>query len=117
MITDNRVHTARNLWVIATALGCMRPILNLGHNLSLWITNPILPSLFDFLGLALIAYTTLRYPEAILLSKIQFIRAIKLYKVIQSFQTQKQVNNFGFLSLVEYLRKLPPEIITGFEIE
>ncbi|MFX0208961.1 MAG: hypothetical protein ACFFDT_23455, partial [Candidatus Hodarchaeota archaeon] len=67
--------------------------------------------------LAVIAYTTLRYPEAILLSKVQLIRAFSLYQSIQTLQTHKQVREFGLVSLVEYLKKLPPEIISGFEID
>ena len=117
VIIDDRIRIARNLWIDAASLGCMRPILILGHNLSLWTTDPLFPNLFNLLGLAVIAYTTIRYPEAILLSKVQIIRAMNLYKAIQSLQTQKQVHEFGLASIVKYLKKLPPEIVAGFEIE
>ncbi len=117
VIIDNRVRIARNLWIVAASLGCMRPILILGHNFSLWTTDPLFPNLFNLIGLAVIAYTTIRYPEAILLSKVQLIRALSLYQSIQALQTHEQVQEFGLVSIVEYLRKLPPEIIAGFEIE
>ncbi|MHA2248370.1 MAG: hypothetical protein ACXADY_25710 [Candidatus Hodarchaeales archaeon] len=105
---DHRVKVARNLWVSAGLIACIPPILVLGHHFSLWTVSEVIYNTFYLLGLINIAYVSIRYPESLLLSYVQIARAHNLYKTIQTNNMQKE---FGISVLIEYLQKLPKDII------
>jgi hypothetical protein len=110
-IIDKRIKTARNLWIIAGATGAIYPILILGHGFSLWTMEPLFPDLFTLMALFLIGYVTIRYPEAVLLSQVQLARATNLYQMIAALESEEQILQFGITHLVEYIRRIPPELI------
>ena len=105
---DKRVKIARDLWISAGLIACIPPILAIGHHFSFWTTTELIYNVFYLLGLINIAYVSIRYPESLLISYVQIGRARNLYKSIQVDSIQKE---FGLSSLVEYLQKLPKDII------
>jgi cytochrome b subunit of formate dehydrogenase len=68
--------------------------------------------LFNLLGAIILIYTVIQYPEAVIFSKAHLLRALDVYEKILALEPGKQVENFGMTTLVDYLKDIPPEILT-----
>ncbi len=124
VIEDERVRRAKNLWI----LGVLIPIIYyiemilswLSYWPYYWASLPYEPIGFHLVvrtiglfsaifGIIIIAYVTIRYPEAIIFSYAQLIRASKLYQEIASLKSGRPIQEFGMDSLVKYLKSIPPQ--------
>ena len=59
----------------------------------------------------IVSYIAFRMPEGLLLSHVQILRAIDLYKEIKILSPEQATRKIGSQSLVEYLQNIPPEVI------
>lgn len=112
-IIDKRVNSARKLWILGGSFLVILPVLSLiiiisGYSV-LWESLQVISNL---IGLLIIAYTTIRYPEAVLFSKAQIIRALDIYPKALSMKLGTPVQEFGISALVDYLNKIPLEQFT-----
>lgn len=112
LIKDRRVERARKLWILVGLLLILYPIVQIGETYSVWGSNDIysIIEIISTAGLLLVAFIALKYPEFVLISKIQITKALNLYTKVTSFQAD-QIDEFGMKSLVNYLRQIPPELI------
>ncbi|MFX1515603.1 MAG: hypothetical protein ACFFC6_04780 [Promethearchaeota archaeon] len=109
LIEDVRLERVRKLWILVGLLLILFPIQRIGLILNFWGTNDFI-EIMSTTGLILVALIALIYPEFVLISKIQISKAINLYTEVLSFQSD-QIEDFGMKVLVNYLRRIPPEII------
>jgi len=112
VVKDRRIKRAQYLWVISAVFADIRPILLLGHLFFLWTSLYIINIIFNLFTAITIAYVTLVYPESVVLSHAQIVRASNLYQRIQTFSSDFQVREFGMASLVDYIQKIPSDILT-----
>ncbi|MHA2248369.1 MAG: hypothetical protein ACXADY_25705 [Candidatus Hodarchaeales archaeon] len=114
-IQDSRINLAKKLWVVAALLACFRPILIIGHSLKIWTVTSSIVNLATLAGMLMIAYVAIRYPEALLLTHVQLIRAYNFYKKIKASKSTIPTAGYRFSSIVEYLQKVPEEILQQAE--
>lgn len=65
------------------------------------------------IGMILILYIFFIIPEGVLLSHAQITRASKLYDKVQNITPTRNLKNFGFNSIIEYINSLPSEYLQG----
>ncbi len=76
-----------------------------------WFTFIPLPNALVLATLVIISYIAFIVPEGLLLSHVQILRAISLYKEMKILSPEQATKRYGSHSLVEYLQNLPPELI------
>jgi hypothetical protein len=122
IIDDENVARSKIIIIIASICATIGPIARILHSLKLWdytptlYGHPIHHTLWyypAFIASLLIAYTSVRHPETLLISKVQIIRAQKLYKIVESLESEKKARKFGMPSLIAYLKKVQPDILAG----
>ena len=104
------ISRSRNLWLVA--------IVN-----SIIYFTAILPWALAYIhfdvqiilsvALVIVAYSTLRIPEGMLMSHIQITRASFLYLKVQKMTSNEEKQSFGMESLVKYLHSLPKELMAS----
>lgn len=103
-----RVVLAKRLWITAIILHIIYLVVFL-PGVSL---NPI-TGLINITSLILITFITVRMPETILLSRVQLLRAVKMYHKISYLEEEDDdkptIKIFGIDAINEYLRGLPEE--------
>ena len=104
--SSERIILARRLMIFAGLIGLIYMILSLPWLPEIPLLNAIL-----FVGFGLVIYVAIRIPEGLVLSQVQIIRAVGLYKQVKDLSSELAVKRFGMPSLVEYLQNIPPEII------
>ena len=108
---DSRIDFARKLWILAASLACIRPLLLIGHIFKLWTVTPTIINLSTLAGMVMIAYVTIRYPEALLLTQVQLVRAYNFYTKLKVSKSSISTTGYRFSSIVEYLQKIPEDIL------
>ncbi|MFX1506746.1 MAG: hypothetical protein ACFFDC_11650 [Promethearchaeota archaeon] len=109
VVKDRRTDTARILWVIVGFSWCVDFILKL-------VAFDFFIEIFLFIQLKrlftslVVVFITVRYPEAVLISQPQIIRAVNLYQSIKSLETKQDTQNFGMASLIDYIDRIPAEL-------
>jgi len=102
--TENIVR-AKKLWILAWSIELLWAIFLL----------PIFPqieliNLMIIVSNLLILYIALKYPESLLLSNDQLVRAQGLFDRIIAMEDQEEKDDFGMDSLVNYLQSIPEDI-------
>ncbi|MHA2247083.1 MAG: hypothetical protein ACXADY_19215 [Candidatus Hodarchaeales archaeon] len=115
IIVDKRVTRARNFWIITAIIFLIPPISTLGVWWNIWVGNPLIAIISNITNFAIIfvAYIVIRYPESVLISKVQVVRALDLYKTVQSTTSNDELKEFGMPTLVNYIKKIPPELLAS----
>ncbi len=106
VIKDSRTRNARIIWLIFGCSWVLTIIPGLIFESNPWFENYELlqiKMILEQLGLILIS---IKYPESFLISKLQVTRAINLYKKVLSLDNEKEIQDFGMNSLVEYINKI-----------
>jgi hypothetical protein len=113
IITDKRTITAQRLWIIAGGVLLVSPLLLSGINIDLMRLFPFdeIAKLSNLLGIFIVVFITVLYPESVLISRVQLIRGLNVYKLINSLDSEPQIKNFGIKTLIEYLESIPPELL------
>lgn len=109
IVKDRRTDTARILWVIVGFSWCVDFILKLVA-FDFFIEIFLLIQLKRLFTSLVVVFITVRYPEAVLISQPQIIRAINLYQSIKSLETEQDIQNFGMTSLIDYIDRIPSEL-------
>lgn len=125
LVKTSRMNTSRTLWIITAILWAiyriMYIILYIFNFQTAW--GWVIPEsiIIDFsrsyllypffLGVIIIAFIAIRYPETVIYSKAQILRAIELYQEVTSLEPKTAVKHLGIASIVDYLHSIPPEII------
>ncbi len=104
--SSERIILARRLMISAGVIGLIYMILSLPWFPDIPLLNAIL-----IIGFGLVIYVAIRIPEGLVLSQVQIIRAVSLYKEVKDLSSELAIKRFGMPSLVEYLQNIPPEII------
>lgn len=115
IIVDKRVKQARNFWIIAALLFMIPPIWALLSTWNIWILNPFISTITNMSNLLAIIFVTfivVKYPESVLITKVQVIRVLDLYKTVRSSSSAEDLKEFGLPSLVSYMKNIPPEVLT-----
>lgn len=102
-----RIKTAKRLWILASGLHLAYLLTILpGGIANQW------PGIFNMISSLLILFITLFIPEATLISKIQLLRASKLYtKLAYTAMAEKAAEaKFGADSIFTYLENLPSDV-------
>ena len=94
-------------------------IYTLGNLPWIYMINPdIIISISDFcllLSLFLIAFVSIRFPESLLISQIQILKAKKLFTKFQeesqNLNDKKKLINFYENSFSEYIKSIPAEFL------
>jgi len=111
-IEYKKIRQIQFYWVIASMLSIVNTVLKLGHSLHfITISSFKLGDIFNILTLISIAIVSIRYPEAVLVSKSQIIRGLALYDRIQQIKTEEDKEEFGIDQLVDYLQSIPQDLI------
>ncbi|MFX0123844.1 MAG: hypothetical protein ACFFAE_09420 [Candidatus Hodarchaeota archaeon] len=76
-----------------------------------WFIFIPLPNALVLITLVIVSYIAIRVPEGLLLSHVQILRAIGLYKEMKVLSPEQATKRYGSHSLVEYLQNIPPEFI------
>ncbi|UCG00937.1 MAG: hypothetical protein JSW11_15135 [Candidatus Heimdallarchaeota archaeon] len=97
---------ARRFLIIAAAILSIYTIIVLP-----WFTFIPLPNALVLITLVIVSYIAFRVPEGLLLSHVQILRAIGLYKEMKVLSSEQATKRYGSHSLVEYLQNIPPELI------
>lgn len=117
IIVDKRVKRAKNFWIITAILFLIHPICELAFLWNLYSSDmaiaPLIGIIQNISNLAIIfvAYIVFRYPESVLISKIQVVRALDLYKTVQSSTSSDELKEFGMPTLINYIKNIPPELL------
>lgn len=72
-----------------------------------WAPKTDLINSLLLLSLLLIVFLSIKYPESLLISQTQVIRALALYEKVNA----RIVPEIGMDSLVEYLQNLPDSVV------
>ena len=110
LIMDKAIILAKRLWII---FGCMALItasmiiLSLSLFMQFWELNRFL----FLLATIFLVYIAIRYPEAVLISHAQLNRALNVYSSVVSLKTEKEIQDFGMSTLVDYIKQLPLELL------
>ncbi|UCG04090.1 MAG: hypothetical protein JSW11_08895 [Candidatus Heimdallarchaeota archaeon] len=111
-IDDKRVKIARMLWIISGCFLLLAPLFGIIYVMSgyanVWED---LMYVFSLVGILLIAYVTIRYPEAVLFSHAQIIRAFTVYEKVVSLKSGDPIHEYGVSALVDYLKRIPQDLI------
>lgn len=117
IIIDKRVKRARNFWIITAITFLIPPICSMCVDLNILdfdsVIFPFLAIISNISNFAIIfvAYIVIRYPESVLISKAQVIRALDLYRTVQSYTSSDKLKEFGMPTLVNYIKNIPPELL------
>ncbi|MFX0066598.1 MAG: hypothetical protein ACFFC7_31040 [Candidatus Hermodarchaeota archaeon] len=113
VIVDKRTITAQRLWIIAGGVLLISPLILTGINLDIMQLFPFdeIGKLSNLLGIFIVVFITILYPEAVLISRVQLIRALNLYKLNVSLESEPPIKNFAIKTLAEYLQSIPPELL------
>ena len=109
VVKDRRANTARILWLIVGFSWCIDFILKLVA-FNFFIEIFLLVQLKRLFTSLVAIFITVRYPEAVLISQPQIIRAVDLYQSIKSLNTEQAIQNFGMASLIDYINQIPAEL-------
>ncbi|MHA2363561.1 MAG: hypothetical protein ACXAC7_06360 [Candidatus Hodarchaeales archaeon] len=63
-----------------------------------------------------IVWMAVFFPEALLFTQAQILRAIDLYETIQNLDSDQAVKDYGMNPLIDYLKSLPPDLISELKI-
>jgi hypothetical protein len=107
---DKRGILARRIWLYAASLWILFHVSALPFRIFHQYFNILL-----LLALILVSYIVIFVPEAMLLSKIQIYRASELYNKVLSIKSEKEIDDFGMHSLLDYIKNLPPNILRMLE--
>ncbi|MFX1255468.1 MAG: hypothetical protein ACFFCZ_27950, partial [Promethearchaeota archaeon] len=90
VIVDKRILTAQKLWIFAGGILLISPLLLIGINLDLVQLFPFdeISKLSNLLGIFVVVFITILYPETVLISRVQIIRALNLYKLNVSLESE-----------------------------
>lgn len=105
--TDHKLRRVRILWIVSACILAICYIFLLP-----WSYNEIFALIAVILFYIVLNYIVIRYPEYVLISSVQLIRARNLYDKISSLQTSAEIQEFGLKSLVDYLKSIPSDIFT-----
>ncbi|UCG04097.1 MAG: hypothetical protein JSW11_08935 [Candidatus Heimdallarchaeota archaeon] len=108
-INDVRLKTVKILWIFVGIFTMGRPFLYLIDLVSLLELTPAIRSFPDLVAVIIITSIVVRFPECVLISKSQLIRASYLYKKIKSGEFGQKRIDVGLSVLYAYLSELPPE--------
>ena len=123
LVRESRMKTARILWIDTVILWAIyRAMFTLNNllrdfspeSLVLVIIKSILRSFVHyplFLGIIIVAFIAIWYPETVIYSKAQLIRAIGIYQEVVSLEPKTAIKHLGIASIVDYIHSIPPEII------
>ncbi|MHA2502900.1 MAG: hypothetical protein ACXAE3_08525 [Candidatus Kariarchaeaceae archaeon] len=102
VFSSHRIRRGRQLWVLTWSILLMWAILLLP-----WAPKTDLINSLLLLSLLLIVFLSIKYPESLLISQTQVIRALALYEKVNA----RIVPEIGMDSLVEYLQNLPDSVV------
>lgn len=81
-----KVRTARRIFIISLISSLVFPIVLMGEMLQVWnIAESFEWHLFDLITFVGVAYISIRYPQTLLLSKTQIIRALEVLETIDAY--------------------------------
>ncbi len=63
--------------------------------------------------LIIVAYIAIFIPETMLISHVQLLRALELYKKVQQVDTRREIEAFGTESIVRYLERIPANLLAS----
>ncbi len=106
LIIYERVKQVKFLWIFASGSVTLNSLLKLGHSLFIWnLPEFIVGDILNLISFLAIAIVSTKYPEGVLLSQVQVIRALSLYKKVNAFNL-KEKKEFGMSYLILYLNQL-----------
>ncbi|MFW9994726.1 MAG: hypothetical protein ACFFD4_21970 [Candidatus Odinarchaeota archaeon] len=107
-----RITIARRLWILTGIVNFSATGLLLFWPFSVTYELAVILVIVE---LVLIAVVALKYPESMLITHVQLVRARKLYEIVQTI-SEKQIQEvkfaqFGIASLSEYLKSIPEDLM------
>ncbi len=109
-VSDNRLQIVRYLWITIGVLTMGRPFMYLFDLFTNLEFSQLTRSSFDLFAIFVIPFIIIRYPEYVLISKTQLIRAAYLYKKVKSININQTSTQTDIDQIYKYIRNLPPEI-------
>jgi hypothetical protein len=114
-VTYTRVSTARKYWIIAGFAFLIFPIIKVGHMLlitpNIYLYTTAIANGFNLIAIIILAYITIRFPEAVLFSHSQLIRALELYDSVQASKSESSTTDIGIDLVTTYLNNIPSDIL------
>ena len=108
-VDDVRLKTVKILWIFVGIFTMGRPLLYLIDLITPLDFISAIRSFPDLMAVAIITIIVVRYPECVLISKSQLIRASYLYRKIKSGEFGQIKVDIGLSVLCAYINELPPE--------
>ncbi|MHA2501908.1 MAG: hypothetical protein ACXAE3_03480 [Candidatus Kariarchaeaceae archaeon] len=110
------VVNSRRIFLLAIFFAAVFPIIAMGEMLRLWtILSLIEWHIFDLFTFVLVAIITVRYPETLLISKTQIIRALSLQKSVES--ADPRISSIEAKNYLEAVRTSFPELFRYRKID
>ncbi|MFW9996722.1 MAG: hypothetical protein ACFFD4_32065 [Candidatus Odinarchaeota archaeon] len=104
-----RTRMVRRLFMIGSTVMVLWGIVSMIFYLLTWWSLVSMASFItQMIAWSLLAYAAIRYPEAMLISKVQLLRAEVLYQRAKNMDLQDEMMNPD--RIMDYLKDIPPEI-------
>lgn len=117
---DTRLKTVRYLWIIIGTFTMGRPLMYLLDLFTKIDFDPFTRISFDIFAIVLIPFIIIKYPEYVLISNSQLIRASYLYSQVRARSiSQHSTNQETFYHdpelIYEYIRSLQPDLMKNIK--
>ena len=124
IIETKRINTVIMIWRILGATILISGIINVISMIYLLILKmPIIPSIFtlldysqiitNYIFVILIFYVAIRYPEFLLITEAQILRACKLYLKVQVLDQPLVPEKWGLEQIKTYIQSIPASFFEG----